>query len=220
MNTNHRPAGRASRGDSVSLDSDARRLARAAQDLDTDLVARTVRKSVDEIGAILTWERLVQPVWQYLGSRSGDVGTGSAVEHMYVQSAMSALAAARRPRPASPTVLLACADEELQVFPLEALVVALEESGAACCVLGARVPPYALAAAAARLDPSVVVIWSQTRDTAAPGQIATAFEAAPAATVVAAGPGWSSVTLPPDAVRSTEWSTTLVLTLAVIEAQG
>ena len=78
---------------SVRLSSDARRLARAAEDRDTDLIARLVRESVDDIGMIATWERLVQPVWQYLGSRPGDLG--SAVEHMYVRSAMSALSAKR-----------------------------------------------------------------------------------------------------------------------------
>jgi hypothetical protein len=100
--------------DRVPLHSDARRLARAAEDLDTDLVIRMVRESVDDVGMIPTWERLVQPVWQYLGSRPGDLGEGSAAEHLYVQSAMSALSAGRRsPRPTAPSVLPACADEEL-----------------------------------------------------------------------------------------------------------
>jgi hypothetical protein len=75
------------------LPSDARRLARAAEDLDTDLIVRMVRESVDVVGMIATWERLVQPVWRYLGSRPGD---GSAAERLYVQSAMSALSPGRR----------------------------------------------------------------------------------------------------------------------------
>ena len=82
-----RPRGR----DSILLSSDARRLARAAIDLDTDLITRLVQESVGDIGVIATWEKLVQPVWQYLGSRSDVVDEGSAAEHMFVRSAMSAL---------------------------------------------------------------------------------------------------------------------------------
>ncbi|MET8152489.1 MerR family transcriptional regulator [Actinoplanes sp. NPDC049668] len=233
MPSNHAPAEvfgcseRARRPDShrlgghepVSLFSpDARRLARAATDLDTDLMVRTVQASIDDIGVVSTWEQLVQPVWHYLGSQTDDHDQRVVSERIYVQSAMKALSAARRPpRLSPPSVLLACADEEVQVFPLEALVAALQESGASCCVLGARVPPYALANAAIRLRPPVVVIWSQSRETADPAQIAIVLEAHPTSTMIAAGPGWSPAELPPQAVRATDLSTALVLALAVLE---
>jgi methanogenic corrinoid protein MtbC1 len=211
---------RAGTADSMPLSSDARRLARAAVDLDTDLITRIVRASVHDIGVILTWERLVQPVWQYLGSRADDRTEGSAAEHLYVRFAVGALSTDRRPnRPVPASVLLACADEELHVFPLEALVAALEESGTTCCVLGARVPAPALAAATARLNPAVVVIWSQTSDTATPAQIATVLDTDPTVAIIAAGPGWNSIALPVRAVRSADLSTTLVLTLAAIEGR-
>jgi hypothetical protein len=100
LTADHQPAPPGNH-DGVLLDADARRLARAAEDLDTDLIDRIVRKSVDEAGMIPTWERLVRPVWQYLGSRPGELGEGSAAEHTFVQTAMTALSAGRRsPRPA------------------------------------------------------------------------------------------------------------------------
>ncbi|MET0424335.1 MAG: MerR family transcriptional regulator [Actinoplanes sp.] len=200
------------------LNPDARDLARAATDLDAEGVIRIVQAAIDRIGVVSAWEQLVQPVWQYLSSRTEESDERAASEHLYVQSAMTALASARRPpRFSPPSVLLACADEELQVFPLEALVAALEESGASCCVLGARVPAAALASAAERLRPAAVIIWSQTRATADPGQIVTVLDACPATTVVAAGPGWHTAYLPPRSLRSTDLSTALVLTLAILE---
>jgi hypothetical protein len=76
-----------------------------------------VQASVEDIGVVSTWEQLVQPVSQYLGSRPDDIDGRAASEHMYVQSAMRALSTARRPpRPFPPAVLLARADEELQVW--------------------------------------------------------------------------------------------------------
>jgi MerR family transcriptional regulator, light-induced transcriptional regulator len=203
----------------ILLRGDARRLVRAAADFDTDLIARLVQKSIDDIGVVSTWERLVQPVWQYLGRRAEAADRTAASEHVYVQSAMRALSTARRPvRPAPPSVLLACADGELEAFPLEALVASLEESGTSCCVLGARVPGQAVEAAVALLHPAVVVIWSQTRETAGAEQITTVLDAHRGTTVVAAGPGWTSTSLPPPVLRPTDLSTALVLTLATLES--
>lgn len=201
----------------VSLfDPVARRLARAATDLDTDLIVQIVQESIGAIGVLSTWEQFVQPVWRYLGSRTDGTGERAASEHIFVQSAMRALSAARRsPRPAPPSVLLACADGELQVLALEALVAALEESGVPCCVLGARVPSDALVSAATRLRPTVVISWSQSRQTADPAQIAPVLTALPT-TIIAAGPGWHTASLPPRAVRATDLSTALALTLAAL----
>ncbi|MCO8271554.1 MerR family transcriptional regulator [Actinoplanes sp. TRM 88003] len=206
----------------VSLfDPNARRLARAAIDLDTGLIVQIVQTSVDSVGVVSTWEQLVQPVWRYLGSRTGDNDQDAAAEHLYVQSAMTALSGRNRPRRPSPqSVLLACADEEFQVLPLETLVAALEESGVSCRVLGARVPPAALATAARRLQPAAVIVWSQNRTTAGPAQIDEVLDAQPGATIIAAGPGWATANLSPRAVRSTDVSTALVLTLAVLEGHN
>jgi hypothetical protein len=96
------------------LGSDARRLARAAADLDTALIIRYVQTSVDDVGVVSTWEQLVQPVWQYLGSRSDAAEVHRAAEHLFVRAAMEALSAAR-PRPSPPSVVLACAGAEPQV---------------------------------------------------------------------------------------------------------
>lgn len=204
----------------VLFHPDARRLARAATDIDNEVILQLVRASIDAIGVVSTWERLVQPVWLYLRSRTDAYDKRTACEHVYVQSAMTALSEVRQPpRRSPPSVLLACADEEFQVFPLEAMVAALEESGVPCCVLGARVPPHALASAATSLCPAVVIVWSQTGETADPAQIAIVLKAYPATTIIAAGPGWNTANLPPQTVRPTSLSNALVLTLAALEGR-
>ena len=138
----------------ISLfDPNARQLARAAIDLDTGLIVQIVQASVDTVGVVSTWEQLVQPVWRYLGSRTGDNDQGAAAEHLYVQSAMTAMS-------------------------------------------------------------------GQNRTTAGPAQIDEVLDAQPDATIIAAGPGWATANLSPRAIRSTDVSTALVLTLAVLEGHN
>jgi hypothetical protein len=67
-------------------------------DLDTDLIVQIVQASIDDIGVVSTWGQLVQPVWQYLGSRPDDIDGRAASEYMYVRSAMRALSDGMSPR--------------------------------------------------------------------------------------------------------------------------
>jgi MerR family transcriptional regulator, light-induced transcriptional regulator len=80
-----------------SLPPSARVLARAAMDLDSDLVSGIVRRSIGELGVPATWDQLVRPVWLYLGSGPEGVSVPPAVEHFFVRSAFRALATAWRP---------------------------------------------------------------------------------------------------------------------------
>lgn len=99
--------------------------------------------------------------------------------------------------PVGPGALLACADEEQHTLPLEALSAALAEAGVTSRLLGARVPPAALAAAIERTGPSAVVLWSHTSATADPDQLLTARSGRHRPVLVLAiGPGWAVADLP------------------------
>jgi hypothetical protein len=123
-------------------------------------------------------------------------------------------------RPASespPRVLLACADDEHESLPLDAVAAALAESGVGCVALGARVPPHALSGAASRLRPAVVVIWSQTCDTADPAQLTPLLTTARGPAVLAAGPGWAAMTTAALVAQPTDVGTAVALTLALLQ---
>jgi hypothetical protein len=89
-------------------------------------------------------------------------------------------------------VLLACAPEEQHSLPLHALATGLSERRVGSRVLGARVPPDALAAAVRRSGPSAVFVWSQLPDTGDPSVLAAIPATRPALRVVVGGPGWGS----------------------------
>jgi hypothetical protein len=65
-----------------------------------------------------------------------------------------------------PPILIAAPDEEQHVLPLHALAAALAELNRPSVLLGASVPSAALVAAAARIAPPVIFLWSHHPDTA------------------------------------------------------
>ena len=137
-------------------------LVRAALRLDVGTVTDAVGASVADHGVVWTWERLIRPVWTQLGGGRDDTDVPVAAERLFSRAVFQVLTAARPLRDRAPArVLLACADEEHHTLPLDAFAAALAELGVGNCVLGARVPPTAMAAAVRRLRPAVVVIWSQ-----------------------------------------------------------
>ena len=182
------------------------RLVTAAARLDTGTVADTVAGWVAVHGVAVTWERLISPAWT-------DLGALFLAERLFSQSVSGVLAAARRP-PA--TVLLACAENEDHVLPLDVLTAALAERGIGGCALGARVPREALADAADRLAPAVVVVWSQHPDTADAEQVTALLVRYPAAVVIPAGPGWDRAALPAVAPPLPGVMATLTVTRAVL----
>ena len=113
---------------------------------------------------------------------------------------------------------MACADEDHHSLPLDALAAALAELGVGSWVLGTRVPPTAMAAAVRRLRPAVVVIWSQTGDTADPRQITSLLKVCRGTDVITAGPGWHNSRLPVQAAPSTSVIAALKLTQALLGA--
>lgn len=185
-------------------DPTVRSLIRAAMSLDVDQVTDKVLQAITDRGVSWAWDRLIHPVWDALGGGNDSADAPIVAERLFSRAMSEVLTAATRPSTrTSARVLLAAADEEARTLPLDALAAVLMESGVGTCVLGARVPPQAVAAAAGRLRPAVVVVWSQIPDTADPRQIASALSARPGSAVIAAGPGWSPATLPARAIPAT-----------------
>lgn len=173
----------------------ARGLARAAVRLDGPALRDILEVTIATHGVVDAWEDVLIPVLIGVGERFETTQKFIDVEHLISRAATEVFASVARP-PSSklPQVLLAAADEELHTLALEALAAALAEAGVASRVLGARVPPAALAHTIDRTGPTVVIIWSQLPTTGDPAQL-TAVLTAPhrPLVVAAAGPGWTEV---------------------------
>ncbi|HTS97007.1 MAG TPA: MerR family transcriptional regulator [Streptosporangiaceae bacterium] len=189
-------AGRGAGGRSLPLPSQqpqARGLARAALALDGPAIARALERSLEERGAVVTWERLAVPVLTAVGERSAENGSCIDVEHLLSAQMVAALAGrvSRRGVPRNTrTVLLACADGEQHSLALYALAAALAERSVGTTMLGARTPPPALAEAIARIGPAAAFVWSQTAETGDPAQLADIPRQRPPLRLFVAGPGW------------------------------
>ncbi|MFI5840866.1 MerR family transcriptional regulator [Catenuloplanes sp. NPDC051500] len=178
---------------------EARGLATAAMRLDAPAMRELIASSIAEIGVVQTWSELLVPVLVGIGERYAATGRYIEVEHLLTRCISEALGTVTRPVAygQSPQVLLACADEDQHSLPLEALAAALAEHGAACRLLGARVPTLALADAVGRTAPVAVVIWSQLPTTGGADQLHTLMSGVRhAMLLIAAGPGWDRAALP------------------------
>ena len=186
--------------------------------LDVEALRRRLTETVASIGVVDTWNRVVCPVLVAIGERHARTGMLIEVEHAL--SAAVSLALASVPRPAGhlpAKALLACADEEQHSLPIEALDAALAERGLASRALGARVPPAALLAAVRRTGPTVVVLWSQHRQTADPAQVKAVLRSPARPMVMAAcGPGWDPAALPDGATRPESLRATVDLLAACL----
>ncbi|MBY8872067.1 MerR family transcriptional regulator [Micromonospora sp. PLK6-60] len=197
----------------------ARGLARAAMRLDSSAIGEAVTHALAADGVVATWDGLLRPVLAGIGERHAATNGLVEVEHLMSRCVSEALAAVPRAATGPARLLLSCADEEQHSLPLEALAAALAERNVAYRMLGARVPVSALVEAVNRTGPAAVVIWSHTRATADPAQLA-ALLAAPRRPllVLAAGPGWRADTLPAGVVRPVDLAEAVSLCLAVRES--
>ncbi|QSB13789.1 MerR family transcriptional regulator [Natronosporangium hydrolyticum] len=172
-----------------------RGLVYAAERLDIGSVRRVVSKAVADLGAAAAWDGLIRPALGRIEAKQagphGSAGGLVAVEHLLSRGISEVLGAV--PRPATPPqALLTCAAEEQHSLPLEALAAALAQREINAWLLGARLPAPALAAAARRTGPGLVVVWSHARRTADPAPLVALIASRPRpAVVAAAGPGWS-----------------------------
>jgi MerR family transcriptional regulator, light-induced transcriptional regulator len=182
----HSSAGRGAGGRSLPLSGQRRAM-------DGPAISGAVRRSLDEHGAVATWQNLAVPVLTAVGERAAATTTCIDVEHLLSAHLMAALAE-RAGGLADPmnsrTVLLACADDEQHSLPLYALAASLAELRVGSTMLGARTPPAALADTVSRIGPAAVFVWSQIADTGDPGQLARLPRQRPPLRLLAAGPGW------------------------------
>ena len=175
----------------------ARGLSRAALALDAAAVRDLLRDAVAEDGVIATWEGLVAPVLRALGERWQATGDGVEVEHLLSEVAIGVFSRidADPPAPCRP-VLLACADGERHTLPLHALCASLAERRVAARMLGAALPPAALAAAVRRCGPAALVVFAQQAEHAVTGLLETVPVLRPPTAVLAGGAGWAPEELP------------------------
>ena len=175
-----------------------RGLSRAALGLDCDSVRAMLREAVENDGVIATWDGLLAPVLRAVGDRWAATGEGVEVEHCLAEAAIGVFNAVN-PAAAPPArpVLLSCADGERHSLPLHALAAALAERGVGARMLGAALPPAALAAAVRRTGPAALVVYAHQPEHAVVGLLESVPAMRPPTTVVAGGAGWPPDGLPP-----------------------
>ncbi|MCZ7438418.1 transcriptional regulator [Micromonospora sp. WMMC241] len=174
-----------------------KRVLAAAEDLDDNQVAGLVLDLAAEAGVAPVWEQVCLPL---LGGLRGDTPADIAVEHALSEGVRVGLDVFRRdpsrPLPAR-GLLLAGAEHETHCLGLHALAAALRERGRGCLHLGPALPWSALAGAAARVRPRVVVVWSQSPLTGRAYRLVRLRRELPGVRVLAAGPGWIEPVPPP-----------------------
>jgi MerR family transcriptional regulator, light-induced transcriptional regulator len=199
----------------------ARGLARAAVHLDSATMRDILQRSMEADGVVATWDNLLLPVLIGIGERHTVTRQLVDVEHLLSRTSSEVLGAV--PRPSSATalvrILLACADEEQHSLPLEAMAAALAQAGVACRMLGARVPSSALIDSISRTRPAVVMLWSQSANTADLGQL-QALLTGPSRPllILAGGPGWNAELLPAEVVAPTSLSEALHFAMAAADS--
>ncbi|MEV0560811.1 MerR family transcriptional regulator [Dactylosporangium sp. NPDC050588] len=196
----------------------SRGLYRAALRLDAPAVRQRVAAAVHELGVVAAWDQVLRPVLAAIGDRHAATGALVEVEHLVSGCVSAVFGAIPRPDPTVPSrILLACADEEQHSLPIEALGAALATAGVGTRMLGARVPPTALATAVRRTGPAAVLVWSQLRTTGDPAQLSPVLDAAWRPLIVAAaGPGWDVAALPAGVSAPSTLTEALALLTSVV----
>ncbi|ROQ63633.1 B12 binding protein [Streptomyces sp. 840.1] len=185
-----------------------RGLTSAALRLDSRTIDERLSAAIGRYGLVAAWDQVIMPTlhavgrkWQTSGERYVEV------EHLLSWHVSSALRRVAVPPAAGDDgagpALLACTPGETHTLPLEALAAGLAERGLGVRMFGASVPGEALSEAVRRTGPSAVVLWSQSRNTAARplAHHVTSIErgvrgARTRPAVLIAGPGWAGAPLP------------------------
>lgn len=190
----------------------------AADQLQPDVALTLIVAGLARDGVVATWNGLCRPAFATIVAGQADGRGLIEVEHLLSWAVIAGLhrmfPPAQRPR-CQPPILLACTAGEHHVLPLEVLRAALAERGLVAVLLGAAVPDSALTDALSHYDrPCALVLWSQLPASATPETIRAA--GASAARVLVAGPGWSTVELPPEV----SYVTTVEDALAALREPG
>lgn len=191
-----------------SAKNSIRGLTRAANMLDQNACSALVARLLDSKGVIWTWDSVLVPVLTAVGEKWAATGEGVEVEHLLAEVVIDELRTISEelvdPVNVRP-VLLVSAPHELHTLPIYAIEAALAQQQIACRMLGARMPSDALASAAKKIGPSVVVVWSSSMGTADPKVWAQLEPARPMPMKIAVGPGWDAQ-LPSDVQTATNLS--------------
>ncbi|WP_231921300.1 transcriptional regulator [Micromonospora auratinigra] len=185
-----------------AVEAARKRLSAAAEDLDDNQVAALVLDLAAEAGVTAVWEQVCLPL---MAGLRGQSAAEIAVEHALSEGVRVGLDVfGREPGRPLPTqgVLLAGAEHETHCLGLHALAAALRERGRGCLHLGPALPWAALASAAVRVRPRVVVVWSQSPLTGRAYRLVRFRRDFPGVRVHAAGPGWIEP-FPPPSTRLT-----------------
>jgi methanogenic corrinoid protein MtbC1 len=199
----------------ISLDSPkviVRSLNRAIAALDARACDELISHTIQSHGVIWTWEKVLTPVLVAIGENWEKTGEGVEQEHMLAETITgifrSLANSVTEPENSRP-VLLACAPYELHTIPMYAIAAGLAEHNVATRILGARMPADALAAAAKKIGPSAIVVWSQTVGTADITIWESVEPMRPAPLLVSVGPGWQPE-LPAGVVKPHDFTSTLI----------
>ncbi|WP_433392692.1 transcriptional regulator [Micromonospora sp. KLBMP9576] len=173
-----------------AVEAARKQISLAAEDLDSSRVALLVGEVADVWGAAALWEQVCVPM---LAALPGHTAIGVAVEHALAEGVRVGLDAFRRvPGRPLPTggVLLAGAEQETHGLGLHALAAALRERSRGSLLFGPALPWTALASAARRVRPRIVVLWAQTPVTGRAYRLVRFARDFPTTRVYGAGPGW------------------------------
>ncbi|MFI6906094.1 MerR family transcriptional regulator [Nonomuraea sp. NPDC050394] len=162
--------------------------------LDSHTTITTICQALTTHGVVDAWQHLCVPALNQVQERVSGQGDCVDVEHLLSWSIATGLHQVVTAAAGAPVAMLACTAGEHHALPLEALNAALAERGVPALTLGADVPGQALADAAGRARPKVVVLWSHSPATASPSALRIFDDAS--VMVLAAGPGWAATSLP------------------------
>lgn len=193
-----------------------RGLVRAANMLDSTTCSNIVATAIETKGVIWAWSNVIVPALQIVGEKWNETDSGIEIEHLLsevVESQLRIITGSNFEPVNSRPVLLCCTTHELHTLPIYAIAAALAMQQISCRILGARLPIDSLLAAAKKIGPSAILVWSQTRGTEEPTLWNQLQDQRPPLVKVAAGPGWT-VKLPDDVKQPNS----LVETLEILTA--
>jgi methylmalonyl-CoA mutase cobalamin-binding subunit len=197
-----------------------RGLARAAMALDAQTLTATIRGALLSRGVDETWHQLLVPVLVAVGERWSGTGEGVEVEHLLSECALVGLREVRLAArlPGEPRVVLGCVADDYHALPVHVLAAALAEREVPVRVLGAAVPPDALAAAVRRVRPAVAFCWAAQGTAVDPAYLDAVPSLAPPVAVVVGGPGWPADGLRARVARARDIPEAVALVSAYLDA--
>ncbi|WP_409494569.1 MerR family transcriptional regulator [Amycolatopsis sp. cmx-11-12] len=175
----------------VSVTDSVRELGEAAEQMRFASIAALLDEAFRSLGPAGAWTDVIVPVLRHLEDRwlRGDVCFESEwALTSEVSLALQRYSASPEQVPPERPVLLACCPHERHSLPMEVLRAALVEIGLPALFLGQMAPAEMTMSAAARLAPSVVLLWAMSASTA-DDVLAQRLKDGGSA-VVTAGPGW------------------------------